>query len=358
MPYLLTALIAFLAAAGLVPAVRWLACRFGAVDQPDAERRWHGRPVPLWGGVAVFLALALTLTVAGQAGWLPGEHIRLKYLWGLGMAGFLLAFGGVLDDRFRLKPWQQVVWPILAAVVVIASGIGVKYITNPLGGQIHLDSLSWTVVWWEGLPYRLTLLADIFSFVWLMGMTYTTKFLDGIDGLVAGVTVIGCLVIAAVSQMVDVRQPDTAILAMAGAGAFAGFLVFNFSPAKIFLGEGGATLAGFFLGALAIVSGGKIATALLILGLPIFDAVAVIFRRIRQGQPVWRGDRSHLHFRLVDMGLSQRQAVLFYWFSAAAFGVSTLVLRGWEKLAALGLIVSLTAAFLAGASLIRGKRHL
>ena len=281
----------------------------------------------------------------------------MKYLWGLGLAGGLLVIGGLLDDRFDLKPWQQLVWPVLAAAVVVVSGIGVKYVTNPLGGQIQLDSLSWIVAWWDGMPYRLTLLADLFSLAWLMGMTYTTKFLDGLDGLVAGVTAIGCLVIAAVCQMVNVLQPDTAVLAMAGAGAFAGFLVFNFSPARIFLGEGGATVAGFLLGVLAIISGGKIATALLIMGLPIFDAAAVIVRRYRRGQPIWRGDRSHLHFRLVDMGFTPRQAVLFYWFSAAAFGTSTLVLQGWEKVVALGMIVSLLTAVLAGAALIRKRRR-
>ena len=188
-------------------------------------------------------------------------------------------------------------------------------------------------------------------------MTYTTKFLDGRDGLVAGVVAIGALVIAAVSQMVEVSQPDTALLAMAVAGAFAGFLVFNFSPARIFLGEGGSTLAGFLLGALAIISGGKIATALLIFGLPIFDTAAVIIRRYRRKQSIWQGDRSHLHFRLVEIGLTRTQAVLFYWFAAAAFGTSTLVLQGWEKLVAVGLIVSLMIAFLAGAALIRKRKR-
>ena len=357
MQYLATALVAFLAAVVLTPLVGRLAWRCGAVDRPDGERHFHGRTVSLWGGLAVFLAVSLAVAVAVQAGWLPGEYIRLKYLWGLGLAGGLLVIGGLLDDRFDLKPWQQLVWPVLAAVIVVVSGIGVKYVTNPLGGQIQLDSLSWIVAWWDGVPYRLTLLADLFSLAWLLGMTYTTKFLDGLDGLVAGVTAIGCLVIAAVCQMVNVLQPDTAVLSMAGAGAFAGFLVFNFSPARIFLGEGGATVAGFLLGVLAIISGGKIATALLIMGLPIFDAAAVIVRRYRRGQPIWRGDRSHLHFRLVDMGFTPRQAVLFYWFSAVAFGTSTLVLQGWEKVVALGMIVSLLTAVLAGAALIRKRRR-
>ena len=358
MPYLLTALTAFFVALALAPLVGRLAGRFGIVDRPKLPRKLHVRPVPLLGGVVVFLALLVAVSVAVGFGWLPGEYIKTKYLWGLLLAGGLLVLGGSLDDRFDLKPSRQVIWPVLAALVIIVSGIGIKYITNPFGGQIHLDSLSWTVVWWEGLPYKISLLADLFTLAWLLGMTYTTKFLDGLDGLVAGVAAIGALVIAAVSQMVEVSQPDTALLAMAVAGAFAGFLVFNFSPARIFLGEGGSTLAGFLLGALAIISGGKIATALLILGLPIFDTAAVIIRRYRRKQSIWQGDRSHLHFRLVEIGLTRTQAVLFYWFAAVAFGTSTLLLQGWEKLVAVGLIVSLMIAFLAGVALIRKRKRL
>jgi UDP-GlcNAc:undecaprenyl-phosphate GlcNAc-1-phosphate transferase len=199
------------------------------------------------------------------------------------------------------------------------------------------------VLWWDGIPYRLTLLADLFTVAWLMGMTYTTKFLDGIDGLVSGITVIGALVIGAVSVMQEVAQPDTALLALMVAGAFAGFLLFNAFPARVFLGEGGSTMAGFLLGTLAIISGGKIATTLLILGLPILDAAVVLIRRVLSGKSPTTADRSHLHFKLLDIGLTQRQTVLFFWLIAALFGVSTLVLRGPEKLAALGVLVAVLA---------------
>lgn len=348
---------AFLAAIVATPLVRRAAVKVGAVDKPDGARKHHAAPTALIGGFAVFAAFAFAACVAVWLGALPGTHIKEKFLVGILLAGILLVFGGALDDRLNLKPSSQLVWPMLASLVIIASGIGVTYITNPFGGQIFLDRYIQTVLWWQGIPYKVTFVADAFTFLWLMGMTYTTKLLDGVDGLVPGITAIGALVIAAVSVTRDVAQPDTAILALAVAGAFIGFLVFNFHPASIFLGEGGSTLAGFLLGTLAIVSGGKIATALLVLGLPIFDAAAVIFRRlVIDRKPITSADRSHLHLRLRDLGFGERQIVLFYWFTAALFGTSTLTLHGWEKLAALGFTASVLVAATAVAMAIRRKR--
>jgi UDP-GlcNAc:undecaprenyl-phosphate GlcNAc-1-phosphate transferase len=343
MVFVLAFLIAFALAVAATPLAAVFARKVGAVDAPDGGRKQHGRPVPLMGGLAIGIALLASSGIALSMGWLPGDHIRAKYVIGLGIALTLLAIGGALDDKLNLSPRTQIIWPFLAVLIVIASGIGVSFITNPLGGIIHLDPIVTTVLWWDGIPYRLTLLADLFTVAWLMGMTYTTKFLDGIDGLVSGITVIGALVIGAVSVMQEVAQPDTALLALMVAGAFAGFLLFNAFPARVFLGEGGSTMAGFLLGTLAIISGGKIATTLLILGLPILDAAVVLIRRVLSGKSPTTADRSHLHFKLLDIGLTQRQTVLFFWLIAALFGVSTLVLRGPEKLAALGVLVAVLA---------------
>ena len=341
MPSIPVFIIAFLAAVVVTPVVRVISTLLGVIDRPDGNRKMHRRSTPLLGGLALFIAIAFTIVVAMYAGWLPGPHIKEKYLFGILIAASLLVIGGALDDRFNLRPSRQILWPIVAAAVIVASGIGVVYVTNPLGGQVFLNRISYTVLWWKGIPYRFTLLADTFTFLWLLGMTYTTKFLDGLDGLVSGITVIGAIILAFVSVTRDVAQPDTAILALIVAGAFLGFLLFNFHPAKIFLGEGGSTLAGFLLGTLAIISGGKIATTLLVIGLPLLDAALVIVRRaFWERRSPTSGDRSHLHFRLLDLGWTQRQVVLFYWFIAALFGVSTFVLQGWEKLIAFAMIGS------------------
>jgi UDP-GlcNAc:undecaprenyl-phosphate GlcNAc-1-phosphate transferase len=340
MKLLLTALAGFAAAAALTPFVRAIALQLGIVDTPTLPRKLHKKPTPLLGGVALVVALTLTIIFAVTMGWLPGEYIKTRSLVGLGAALVLLALGGALDDRYDLKPSRQIIWPIAAALVAIWSGIGTEVVTNPFGGLIHLGFL-----------------APVFAFIWLLGMTYTTKFFDGLDGLVAGVTGIGALVIAAVSLMVEVSQPDTAVLAVALAGVCAGFLIYNFFPATIFLGEGGSTVCGFLLGALAIVSGGKIATTLLVLGLPILDAVVVIARRVLNGRPIASGDRSHLHFRLLELGLTQRQAVLFLYFMAAFFGASTLVLRGSQKIAALALAACVLVVIIAGSmAVVRRKK--
>lgn len=344
---LLNLLISAVFAALLTPVVRALAWRANVVDRPDGQRKTHGRAVALLGGVALLGAIGLACSLAVWFGWLPGLHVKTKFLVGILVAAAVLAFGGAWDDARNLPPRLQILWPLLATVAIVACGVGIAFVQNPLGGLLHLDTWSVTVLWIGGVPYKITPVADVFSVLWLLGMTYTTKFLDGLDGLVAGVTVIGALVIAAVSMMKEVSQPDTAILAMIVAGAYLGFLRYNAAPASIFLGEGGSTMAGFLLGTLAILSGSKIATTLLVLGLPMFDAALVIIRRILQKKSPTAGDRSHLHFRLLDLGFSHRQVLLLYYFVAAFFGTCTLVLKGWEKLVAIGFIGSLLAALTA-----------
>ena len=339
----------FIVALGLAATtttlIRHLATKAEVLDRPTTgtpSRKIHHKPIPLMGGAAIFLTIAIITTIALLLGHFNGIHIRGKFLIGLTLAGLILTFGGALDDRYNLKPIYQLITPALAILAIVASGIGIPYISNPLStGLIHLDTVSWTVVWWQGIPYKFTLFADVFAFLWIMGATYTTKVLDGLDGLVSGITVIGALIVAAVSMMQDVAQPDTALLAIIISGSFAGFLIFNFNPASIFLGEGGSTLAGFLLGVLAIISGGKIATALLILALPITDTAYTIFRRLKSKSGVANHDRLHLHHRLLDAGLSQRQVVLIYYFVAALFGTSTLILEGPAKIIAIAFAASL-----------------
>jgi len=349
-------LVAFIFALGITPTIRWVAWKMQIVDRPSGERKKHGREVALLGGLAVFFALVAGVIAAMWDGVLPAVHIKPKFLVGIVSAAALLVLGGAIDDAHDLKPLRQLIWPVAAVIAVIASGIGVAYVTNPFGGQIVLDRLTWNVLWFDGLPYKLTLVADAFTFLWLMGMTYTTKLLDGLDGLVSGVTVIGALVIAAVSLTRDVSQPDTAVLAFILAGAYLGFFFFNAAPARIFLGEGGSTLAGFMLGLLAIVSGGKIATALLVLGLPLLDAIVVVLRRLFSRRAITAGDRSHLHFRLLDLGFTPAQVTLIYCFIAALFGTSTLILQGWEKIAALLLLTSILVVATAAWVVVQRKK--
>lgn len=353
--HLLMFLLAAAASAAAVPAVRWFAIRAGAIDAPDAERKRHARPTPLFGGLAAYAGIIVAVAAAITLGLFPGVHLHAKYLVGIVLALSLLVFGGAWDDVRPLPASRQLMWPLLAVAVVITSGIGITTITNPFGGLIHLDQWRFIALWWDGIPYRVTVFADLFTLAWLMTMTYTTKLLDGLDGLVAGIAVIGGLVVAGVSFLQDVAQPDTALLALIVAGAFLGLLPWNAHPARIFLGESGSTMAGFLLGTLGIISGGKIATTLLVLGLPLFDAAVVVFRRLARGASPFSGDRLHLHFRLVEWGFTQRQAVLLYYLVATLFGTSTLVLRGPQKVVALGAVMLVLAATIAAGVVMRAR---
>jgi UDP-GlcNAc:undecaprenyl-phosphate/decaprenyl-phosphate GlcNAc-1-phosphate transferase len=183
-----------------------------------------------------------------------------------------------------------------------------------------------------------------------MVVMYTTKFLDGLDGLATSVTSIGALMILLLSLTAAYYQPDVALVSVVAIGSMLGFLFWNFHPASIFLGEGGSTYVGFLLGVLAVISGGKLATALLVLGIPLLDAIWVVLRRYRTGgfKNIFNADRKHLHHRLFDRGLGQRSVVLFYVIIATAFGITTLIFQSREKLVALivlGLLMFLVALF-------------
>ncbi len=344
--YFLALIASFLLSVFFTILVKKIAWKFKILDQPGGERKIHRRPIPLLGGWAIFIAFFLVLGyLSFFTNLIIGRNILLRYLVGIFIGGLFLMIGGTLDDRFNLKPSRQIIWPILAALGVMISGIGISFITNPLGGILRLDFYT---INWGG--YNFFILTNLFTFVWLLGIMYTTKFLDGLDGLVSGITAIGSLIIFFLSLAPEVNQTDTAFLAIILVGACLGFLIFNFYPASIFLGEGGSLFTGFMLGILAIIAGGKIATALLILGLPILDVGWVILRRLFWDKKrLGLGDEKHLHFRLIKFGFSQRQAVLFLYFLTTVFGVLALFLQSKEKLIALvvlGLVMVILALVL------------
>lgn len=328
--------------------IRRLALKLNIVDQPEiGSRKIHLQPVPLLGGLAIFLTFIIILFLVYSSPYWPVKKfgffevvpaklslVTIKQIVGLFAAGLILMIGGFLDDKYHLKPKQQIIWPILATIVVIISGIGIRYINNPIGsGYWHFDTLKFELFRFQGVPFYFTPWADLFAFIWLMVLMYATKLLDGLDGLVSGISVIGGLAIAGLCLVTKFYQPDVATLAIIFAGASLGFLFFNFHPAKIFLGEGGSLFAGFILGSLAIISGGKIATAFLILSIPILDVIWVIIKRIfiEHKSPFLAG-REHLHFRLLDIGFSHRRAVIFLWLIALIFGGLILFLRTQGKL--------------------------
>jgi UDP-GlcNAc:undecaprenyl-phosphate/decaprenyl-phosphate GlcNAc-1-phosphate transferase len=340
--------LAFFVSFVLTLIVSRLAVRRRSVDIPDSERRFHKKATPTLGGLAVFGSFLFVGLILLFTGDLLG-NIPLRQLIGIWLGGFILMIGGYLDDRFRLSPKYSIFFPILACLAVVTSGIQAVSIHNPFSGEVMLlDSI---VLW--GVP----LASGIVVFFWTIGLTYTTKLLDGMDGLVTGISAIAGMVLFGLSLTPDVSQPQTALLAMIFVGSLLGFLILNFYPAKIFLGEGGSTFAGFMLAILAIISGGKIATAILVMGIPVLDALWVILQRLFNRQSPFHGDRRHLHYKLTEIGFSEPQAVLFLYALSGIFGVSALFLQSLGKLIALMVLVIVMLVIIIGIFVIYKRKQ-
>jgi UDP-GlcNAc:undecaprenyl-phosphate/decaprenyl-phosphate GlcNAc-1-phosphate transferase len=338
--YLLALGIAFFLSFVLTLVVSKLARSHNIVDSPDSERKFHKQPTPLLGGIAVYAAFFLVIAGMYLGGFLMNGNIPFTQLVGILLGGLILMIGGFLDDKYALKPYQSIIFPVLASLVVVGSGIQAVSVLNPFTGEVMLLNQAILL----GVP----LASGVVVFLWTMGMIYITKFLDGMDGLTSGISAIAGIVLFGLSLTPDVQQPQTALLAIAFVGSILGFLIFNFYPAKIFLGESGSTFAGFILAILAIVSGGKVATAILVMGIPLLDTAWVILQRLFNRQSPFRGDRRHLHYKLLDIGFSEPQAVLFLYALSGIFGVSALFLQSLGKLIAIGILVLVMAAIIIG----------
>ncbi len=339
----------FLTAIIFTLLVKRLAIYFKILDQPDSlqrnlaglGRKIHHRPIPLLGGLAIFATFFLFLFVFHQR-FLAG-NLHWSHLIGFFIGALIIIIGGFLDDKYKLSPRYQIIFPLLASLALIFGGVEIARLTNPFGGFLNLQNLK--------------IFSSSLIIIWLLGMMYTTKLLDGVDGLVPGMTAIGGFIIFLFTLTTRYYQPDIAFAAILLTGVCLGFLVFNWHPAKIFLGEGGSLLTGYLLGVLAIISGSKIAIALLIMGIPVLDVVWIIIRRLIQGKnPFQFADRQHLHHRLLSLGLGQRSTVLIFYFLALIFGLSGLFLQSRGKFLALLFLLLLMLLIVVGFWFIDDRR--
>jgi len=331
MIYLLGFGLAFALSLLVTPLVRRYALQHGIMDHPSEERKIHKHAIAYLGGLAIFIGFVVTVGV-----FVPMSRQLVALL--LGCA--ILVVVGVIDDIRGLSPWTKLIWQFVAAAVALSGGIGITTLTNPFGGQIDL---SWgrfnvDVV---GLHFHITPIGNFISLIWMVGLANTINFLDGLDGLAGGVSGIAAFIMFLLAVGPRVNQPEVALLAIILAGAAFGWLPYNFYPARIFMGDSGAYFLGLALAMLAIYSGAKVATAVLVLGFPIVDAVWAATRRLAKRTSPFRADRQHFHHLLLDVGMGQRQAVLTLYAVALAFGVVALLVGSFAKLIALVVMVAL-----------------
>jgi UDP-GlcNAc:undecaprenyl-phosphate GlcNAc-1-phosphate transferase len=331
--YLVTLCLALGVTLLLIPVMDRLGRRWNIVSRYGGRRlsESDARRVSKLGGAALFGGF-MTAVIAAQMLPVPRadayEWIRLVGLIGGGTVIFVV---GLLDDVFDLPPLQQFMGQFAAAAIAIAFQIFIEFFNNPLTGQQTDPWSYWVTV--------------TISFFWLVGMMNTVNWLDGADGLAGGVAVIaGAILFINSAFRVEPAQASVSLLHLALVGSALGFVIHNFHPARIIMG-GGAPFLGYVLGCLAIIGGAKMATILLVMGLPLLDSVWQVVNRLRRGKNPFVGDRGHLHFRLQDMGVSTRQMVLGYYVFCAFFGGLTLVTDSQVfKFIALGVMALTTLA--------------
>lgn len=324
--YLLALSISLIISWVLTPFVKKLAFRIGAVDRPNA-RKVHHRIMPRMGGLAIYLGFMAAAIASMEL---------TRDVVGILLGGTVIAIVGILDDMFQLAAKVKLVGQIIAALVPVCFGIRIEWLNNPLGGYFYLNYLS--------IP---------FTVFWIVSFTNVVNLIDGLDGLAAGVSAIASVTII----MVALQQGlyPVAVLTAALAGGIIGFIRYNFNPATIFMGDTGSLFLGYMLAAISIFGAVKSAAtiALLVpaiaLGLPIMDTAFAIVRRYKNGRPIFSPDKGHIHHRLLAMGFSQRQAVIFMYLISAGLCLTAVLLTEMEGIYAIALLVFLLAVIFIGA---------
>jgi UDP-GlcNAc:undecaprenyl-phosphate/decaprenyl-phosphate GlcNAc-1-phosphate transferase len=304
--YLAVLVVAAVISFACTPLAKKIAYNVGAIDVPKDERRVHQKPIPRLGGLAIFISFTLCSLY----------FLKLdKHIIGMLFGATIIVAMGIVDDTKPLKPLHKLLFQIAAAVVLIVFDVTVKNITVPFA-QVNESAY----VGYFGIPITI---------LWVVGITNAVNLIDGLDGLACGISLISALTlfgVAIISER-EIAVMLTAILA----GACLGFLPFNFNPASIFLGDTGAQFLGFILAAISISGAIKSATAVVVavpilaLGLPIYDTLFAMVRRKINNRPIMEADRGHLHHRLLDLGLNQRQVVFIMYSISAILGTTSIV---------------------------------
>ncbi len=323
-PFLTAAILAFIS----VPAVISLAEYLGLVDDP--AKRPHPahteeRVIPRAGGLAIFLGVVAATFIV-----IPFS----KQVVGIILGAAVLVVTGLIDDKMDIHPYIRLLGANLAAALLaVGAGAGIPYITNPFGGTIPLD--IWRISFNFLGPHSFLPLADLAAIIWIVWVINMVGWSWGVDGQAPGFIAISAIFIGilALGQIGVDNFPiwTTATIAFITAGAYTGFLPWNFYPQRIMPGYGGKALGGFLLAVVAVLSTAKVGTAIIVLGVPLIDSLYVAVSRILHGHSPVYATRSHLHHRLLDAGWSKRQIALFYWMVSAILGLIALFLNARQK---------------------------
>ncbi len=291
----------------MTPPARRLAIKVGALDIPKDPRKIHSKPMPYFGGLAIYIAIMACMFV-----YMPHTKTNISIMVG----ATVVVLAGIVDDMYDMPAKIKLLLQIVAALIAIQGGVRIHFITNPLSATGMSYLLSW-------LSYPITLF-------WLVGITNTINLIDGLDGLASGVASIAAttLLFTAANMGHDFIVMQCAIIA----GASLGFLPFNFNPAKIFMGDTGALLLGYMLAVTSVlgmvksVAAVALAVPIFALGLPIFDTAFAIIRRYLNKKPIMQADKEHLHHKLMKSGLNQRQTVLIMYFISMMLGIIAVII--------------------------------
>ncbi len=333
---LVTALVMSFAA---TPLVKIFAQKVGAMDIPKDGRRMHDHPIPRLGGLAMFLGFLLATLIFSKI----DTQVR-----GMLLGCVVIVAAGVIDDINPLKWWVKLLLQLIAAGIAAAHGIRIEVFTNP-----NLFSEGWLILGWLSIPITI---------LWIVLVTNSVNLIDGLDGLAVGVSGIGSVAMLVIALLVS--EGNVAIIMAALAGACLGFIPFNLNPAKIFAGDTGALLLGYVLATMSVIGMFKTYAILsfllpfLVLALPLFDTIFAIVRRLAHGQSPMHADRGHVHHRLIDMGLSQKQAVAILYYVSTVFGLAAVVLATSGKMKALVILLAvLVVVAIAGFIYAGSHRH-
>lgn len=316
LPIAVAFLAAFFITLAATPPTARLAQRLGALDLPD-ERKIHSRPTPRWGGIAIYLgvvtaSLLSILFLSHSLGQVSPSLGRM--LWTLLGAGTAILALGIIDDRWVLSAKLKLVVQILISLALVAGGVRIEFLNSPLKGLFMLPGWVGTLV----------------TVLWLVGITNAINLLDGLDGLLAGVSAISSSIFCAVALLQG--QWQIALIMAAVAGSTLGFLRYNYHPARVFMGDSGSLFLGMCFAASSIIGVFKTTTTmaflipLVILGLPIFDTSFAIIRRARNHQSIFKADKDHVHHRLLKVGLSHRRVVVLIYAVNVILGLGGLLL--------------------------------